>query len=161
MRYGIGACTHSRRPGQARVASAEPGSITTNACDAKAVATADANNSHSPRAADTASPCPVVRGAGRSAPSSRIASREPGPVRLRGYALRRRCVLRQVHSLRHWPAIVAIGVDPEPRDIERRQEQECQQRANDDAAHHRVGHRTPENLARDRNQNETYGRLTA
>ena len=48
-------------------------------------------------------------------------------------------------------------LDTKPRHIQRRQEQEREQRSDDDAAHHRVGHRTPEDFARDRYQRQAGG----
>ena len=44
--------------------------------------------------------------------------------------------------------------DPEPRHVERRKEDQCQKRRDRQAAHDRVGHRTPEDGRRDRDHAE-------
>ena len=48
-------------------------------------------------------------------------------------------------------------LDPEPRHVERRKEDEGQQRRDRQAAHDRVGHRTPEDGRRDRDHAEDRG----
>lgn len=52
---------------------------------------------------------------------------------------------------------VFLRLDPEPGDVQRGQEQQGQHRSDDDAAHHGKGHRSPEDLPRDRDQRQRGG----
>lgn len=50
------------------------------------------------------------------------------------------------------------SLDAKPGDVEAGKEQQRQDRTHDDTAHHRIGHRTPEDLMRDGNEREAGGR---